>query len=158
MPVSVVMTRDPVTAPADATIAELLERYVLATRHSAFPLRDRSGAIVGLVTLNRLRGVPPDQRGNVHVRDVACPVDDVALARPDELLVDLLPRLNDCADGRALVFDDGRLVGIVTPTDVTRILDVRGINLASPPTRAQPPPPPPPLPPSTHRAGTRGRA
>jgi hypothetical protein len=37
VPVSAVMTPDPVTAPADATVAQLLDDYVLATRHSAFP-------------------------------------------------------------------------------------------------------------------------
>src|SRR5690606_14465213 len=51
--VAVAMTRDPVTAPAEATIAEILDGYVMATRHSAFPLRDHAGRITGLVTLNR---------------------------------------------------------------------------------------------------------
>lgn len=157
VPVAAAMTRDPVTAPEDLTVAEILDGYVMATRHSAFPLRDRFGAITGLVTLNRLRGVPPERRGIVRVIEVACPIDEVTTARPDEPLVDLLPRLSECADGRVLVFDDDGLVGIVTPSDVTRLLAVLGIHLPSPPTsRPAPPPPPPPLPPRAHRAAARG--
>lgn len=129
LPVSAVMTRDPVTAPADVTVAQLLDDYVLATRHSAFPLRDRAGRIAGLVTLNRLRGVPADRRDTVRATAVACPVDEIVRARPEELLVDLLPRLNGCGDGRALVVDDqGDLVGVVTPTDVSRAVELADLQ------------------------------
>lgn len=128
VPVSAVMTPDPVTAPADASVAQLLDDYVLATRHSAFPLRDRTGRVAGLVTLNRLRTVPPARRDVVPVAEVACPLDEVVRARPDERLVDLLPRLNDCGEGRALVLDDGELVGIVTPADVSRAVEVAGLR------------------------------
>lgn len=39
---------------------------------------------------------------------------------------DLLPRLTGCADRRALVLSDGRLVGIVSPSDITRLLERLG--------------------------------
>jgi hypothetical protein len=35
----------------------------------------------------------------------------------------VLPRLNACSEGRALVFADGQLVGIVSPTDMSRALE-----------------------------------
>jgi Zn-dependent protease/CBS domain-containing protein len=136
--VSSVMSVHPVTAPADATVGEVLHDYVLTTRHSAFPLQAADGRIVGLVTLNRLRSVPAERRDHTPVMDVACPIDEVVRARPDDRLVDLLARLGGCADGRALVFDDDRsedgteqLAGIVTPTDVTRQIELAGLAVRS---------------------------
>jgi hypothetical protein len=35
----------------------------------------------------------------------------------------MLPRLNACSDGRALVFADGQLAGIVAPADISRALE-----------------------------------
>lgn len=131
LPVSEIMTAEPVTAPAGSSVAEVLDDYVLATRHSAFPLRDDDGRIVGLTTLDRLRNVPAAERGEVPVTEVACPMDELTTAAPDEPLLELLPRLNDCGDGRILVLDDGALVGIVTPTDVSRAVELAGLHRAS---------------------------
>jgi CBS-domain-containing membrane protein len=47
----------------------------------------------------------------------------VAKATPDEPVADLLPRLTACSDGRALVFDGGKLAGIVAPADISRALE-----------------------------------
>jgi hypothetical protein len=57
------------------------------------------------------------------VRDIACPLPETPVAASSELLSELLTRLNEAADGRALVVDDGRLVGIVSPTDVSRAIE-----------------------------------
>jgi Zn-dependent protease len=120
-----IMSPQPLTVPSDTTVAELIDRYVLAYRHTAFPLAvaDRP---VGLVTLDRARQVPIERRAATPVRDVACPPEELTLTTPDEPLTDLLPRLNECADGRALVVVDGRLVGIVTPSDISRAVQ-RGV-------------------------------
>jgi Zn-dependent protease/CBS domain-containing protein len=114
-----VMTAHPQTIAPDATIADFVDRHLFAHRHSAFPLTEADRPI-GLVTLDRVRQVPYEQRDAVRVRDVACPPQDLVLTSPDEPLTELLPRLADCADGRALVVDEGRLVGIISPSDVSR--------------------------------------
>ncbi|MGV0791401.1 site-2 protease family protein [Mycolicibacterium sp. XJ1819] len=124
-----VMTARPETVPGDLTIAQFLRDVMLVRRHSAFPLIDGSGRVEGLVTLNRLRAVPPPQHGSVRLRDIACPPQEIPSATPDEPLTDLLPRLSGCADGRALVFDGGRLVGIVSPTDISRAAALHGMGL-----------------------------
>ena len=86
---------------------------------SAFPLVDGSGNVVGLLTLGQCKRVPPDERATTPASAVASPIDDVPTSTPDELLIPVLRRTAG-SDGRVLVMRDGGLVGIVTPTDVTR--------------------------------------
>lgn len=123
-----VMTTAPVTAPDHVTVSTLLDDYVLRTRHSAFPLVGLSGRPVGLVTLDRLRRVPKDRRDHTLVRGVACRLDEMTTATPEEPLLDVLNRVHECGQGRVLVLHGDRLVGIVTPADVARILEVAAVD------------------------------
>lgn len=116
-----VMTADPITAPATVTVSNLLDEYVLRHHCSAFPLVDTSGAVVALATLARMRTVPESSRATTVARDIAWPVAEVTAAAPDEPLRAVLQRIAG-GDGRVLVFEAGRLVGIVSPSDVSRLL------------------------------------
>jgi Zn-dependent protease/predicted transcriptional regulator len=118
-----IMTANPVTVPASATVAQFLNDVLPAHRHSAFPVV-ADGQTVGLVTLHRINQVPAGERGQTTLRDAACPLSQVARATPDEPVANVLPRLNACSEGRALVFADGQLVGIVSPTDMSHALEL----------------------------------
>jgi Zn-dependent protease/CBS domain-containing protein len=117
-----IMTPDPMTVPASATVAWFLTDYLPRHRHSAFPVQ-ADGQTVGLVTVHRINQVPPAARGQTTLEDAACPLPDVARATPDEPVADVLPRLNACSERRALVFTDGHLAGIVSPADISRALE-----------------------------------
>jgi Zn-dependent protease/CBS domain-containing protein len=121
-----VMSGHPLTAPADISVAALLDEYVLRHPCSTFPLVDGAGNVTGLVTLRHLKRIPPAERVSRRVAEIATPLDSVARAGPDELVLELIERLGrtDSRDGRALVFEDGHLVGIVTPTDLNRALEL----------------------------------
>jgi len=116
------MTPDPIVAPADATVADLLDRFVYPNRCSTFPLVDHAGTVVALMTLTRMKRVPPEHRAATPVMSVAAPLAEVVTAAPDDALVDLLSKLTTSVDQRALVFDGGSLVGIVSPSDIARIV------------------------------------
>jgi Zn-dependent protease/CBS domain-containing protein len=130
MRVADVMTPHPDTAHGDQNVADFLHNVALIRRHSAFPLLDEAGRLQGMVTLNRLRGVAPEEREHTPLRAVACPPAEITLAEPDDLLTNLLPRLGSCADGRALVYDQGVLVGIVTPSDVSKAVALSGLGVS----------------------------
>jgi Zn-dependent protease/CBS domain-containing protein len=115
-----VMTPEPVTADAFDTIASFIDSTVLSRPFSTYPLVDPAGRLTGLATVNRIRSVPPPNRLHVRLGDIACPPGEVPVARADEPLVDALPRLNGCADGRLVVVDEaGRVIGIVSPRDIS---------------------------------------
>jgi Zn-dependent protease len=124
-----VMTPHPETATGDSTVGDFLRDVAMLRRHSAFPLVGPDGGVQGMITMNRLRGVAPELRERTRLREVACPPEGIPTASPDEPLSSLLYRMDGCTDGRALVFDDGRLVGIVSPSDISRTATWRGIGV-----------------------------
>jgi Zn-dependent protease/CBS domain-containing protein len=123
-----VMSPDPNVAPGWITVDELIRSYLLTHRHSTYPIRSFDGELQGLVTLAQVKLVPPERRAATRVADVAYPLSEVVTASPSEPLVDLVGRLGRGGGGRALVFDQGQLVGIVSPTDVARALSTAGLR------------------------------
>jgi Zn-dependent protease/CBS domain-containing protein len=117
-----VMTPNPVQAPDNITVDDALHGYVLASRHSTFPTQDASGQLSGLLTLTALKKVAPDARATTLIKDVACPLDSVSTASPGDPAVNLLSVSEGCSEGRTLVVDVGRLVGIVSPSDINALL------------------------------------
>ena len=120
--VAEVMTPNPVQAPDDINVEEALHSYVLASRHSTFPTHDASGRLSGLLTMAALKNVAPDARATTLVKGVICPLDRVSTARPADPVTNLLGLSEGCSEGRTLVIDSGRLVGIVSPSDISRLL------------------------------------
>nr|WP_277606031.1 site-2 protease family protein [Glycomyces sp. L485] len=127
-----VMTQDPDTAPGDVDIEEFLQQTAMLRRHSAFPLLDESGRLEGLITFNRMKAVPAEGRSRTTLREAACPPGEIPLAGPDDRLDELLARMSDSSDRRALVFSEGRLVGIVSPSDISRAVTLRGFGVSGP--------------------------
>lgn len=115
-----VMTPDPETASGGVSVEAFLGEYAASRRHSAFPLVDDLGRVEGLITFNRMIAVPHARRASTALREAACPLPEVPLADPDEPVTGLIPRLAASPDRRVLVFSAGRLVGIVTSSDISR--------------------------------------
>ena len=138
VPIADVMTADPATVPTGITVAQLVDEHVLPRRHSAFPVVDRDGRLCGLVTLHRLKQVPWEQRGQITVDRIACPAADVPQVAADDPFIDALATMSTSADNRLVVVDDGRVVGIVSPTDIARELqlsELRGGRRGTPAAR-----------------------
>lgn len=125
--VAQVMSSHPVVAPAQLSVAGLIDDYLFRYRHSAYPVVDPSGHPVGLVTLDRLRTVPPDRRTTTSLAEIAFPLDTLVVVDPDTPVTDLVPKLAVSRAGRALVVASGDLVGIVSHTDLSRALDLRSV-------------------------------
>jgi Zn-dependent protease/predicted transcriptional regulator len=110
-----VMSPPPPTVPADLPVEEALHRYLMGHEGEAFPVVE-DGRVVGFVSLATVRGVPLHR----PVREAMVGTDGTVQAAPDERLDVVTERLGANTGGTVLVVDQGRLVGVVEPEDVTR--------------------------------------
>src|SRR6266536_2471054 len=153
-----VMRTQPVVGPAWFTVEAFLQRFVPEHAHLAFPVQEFDGRLSGLVTLDALRRVPPERRALLRVGQVALPLERAITVTPDASAVEVAARLAMTRQTLALVLDEGRLVGVVSPTDLSRAIALgqsfprgRGAGpfgpvaqpTAPPPANAPPAPPPP---------------
>jgi Zn-dependent protease/CBS domain-containing protein len=132
-----VMTAEPITVPPQLSVGQLLDDYALRFRCSAFPVVDPEGRLLGLVTLNQVRQLAPHRRAATPIERIASPASRVPVVDAGKPLQELLDEMRDAADGRVLVRDDTeRLVGIISPTDITRFVEIsqlRGSQTSSAP-------------------------
>jgi Zn-dependent protease/predicted transcriptional regulator len=117
-----VMTPDPDTVPADATVRELTDTYFVRRHYAAYPVVD-NGQTVGIVTLQSARDVPQDEWDMHRAADIMVAADENVVARPEEDMVAVLDRLRGSPARRVLVMRDGHLLGIITGSDVTAWLE-----------------------------------
>jgi Zn-dependent protease/CBS domain-containing protein len=121
--VAEVMTPDPVQAPDNITVEDALHGYILTSRHSTFPTHDAGGQLSGLLTLAALKQVTPNARPTTLIKAITCPLDRVPTVSPRDPATHLLDVSEvGCGEGRTLVVDNGRLVGIISPSDINRLL------------------------------------
>jgi Zn-dependent protease len=118
-----------VTLPAEMSDAEALAEHFVAERLTAFPVL-RDARLAGLVDLETVKRVPPERRAGTTVGEVAFYDEDLVVAETQDV-ADLLERPAFARVGRAVVRTaDGRL-GLLSITDVTRVL--RALELAGGP-------------------------
>lgn len=116
------MTSEPARLPATLTADALLGSLADAGQTRSWLLVGIGGEPVGLLTLDDLRHVPRGAMRETRLQAVGTPLEALPSTTPGELLLDLLGRLEDTAVPRAVVRDDGRIVGIVTPEDIGRVV------------------------------------
>lgn len=118
------MVADPVTVGADATVTAFMDDVFLPTRHTAYPVVE-GGGVTGLVSFRQALGVPRERWDEVRVRELMTPAADV---RVDVGVTagEAVERLRDAAPRRLIVCRGDGLVGLLSLTDVTRVLEARG--------------------------------
>ncbi|KAA5838074.1 CBS domain-containing protein [Saccharopolyspora hirsuta] len=110
------------TAPAEQTVEQFFREAAVAHRHSTLPVLDEHGRPRGLVTLHDLREVPVQARSGTPLHQVARPLAELPVAEPGEPLALVLPRMTEAGRGRVLVCAGGELRGIISPSDIARVL------------------------------------
>jgi Zn-dependent protease/CBS domain-containing protein len=125
VPVSAAMTSPVVTLPDWVTVEQFLESVAPNHSFTTYPVHEASGRVTGVVRLRDLVRMSAPDRSERHLIDVARPIGDVPVTNPREDLAALIQRVGSALEQRVLVFDNGSLVGILSPADVARILTLR---------------------------------
>src|SRR5919198_2995446 len=116
-----VMATDLLRIPPELSLQDAVDDYFMRYDHGAFPVEEH-GRTVGLLTLRGVRRVPREQWPTRQVRDHMVPLGDQVVVAPDARMDGVLGKLQDGEAGRVLVAQDDEVVGIITPSDLTRWL------------------------------------
>jgi Zn-dependent protease/predicted transcriptional regulator len=116
-----VMAANLLRIPPELSLQDAVDDYFMRYDHGAFPV-DEQGRTIGLLTLRGVRRVPREQWPTRRVREHMVPLGDQVVVAPDARMDGVLGKLQDGEAGRVLVVQDGEVVGIITPSDLTRWL------------------------------------
>jgi len=95
-----------------------------ATKHLGFPVVDRD-VLMGMITVADVHKMPSVDRDAMQVRDVMR--RGVIAVAPETPVMDVLRIMGAKDIGRVLVVDKDRLVGIVTRTDILKVVELKEI-------------------------------
>jgi Zn-dependent protease/CBS domain-containing protein len=107
--------------PPELSLQDAVDDYFMRYDHGAFPVEEQ-GRTIGLLTLRGVRRVPREQWPTHRVRDHMVPLGNQVVVAPEARMDGVLGKLQDSQANRVLVAQDDEVVGIITPTDLTRWL------------------------------------
>jgi Zn-dependent protease/CBS domain-containing protein len=113
-----VMTRSLVTVAPDETIAQVMDEKV---HHTTYPVTE-DGRLLGLLTFDRIARVPRREWDRRDVRHCMVALSDVPVLGEDEPATNALAATSASETGHALVVSGGALTGVVSLSDLARVL------------------------------------
>jgi Zn-dependent protease len=125
------MSAPAVVAPGDITLEAMANDYFLGGRHSKYPVV-LAGRLVGLLDMSELKRVPRARWSATRVADVMQGEVRDLLVEADQSVDAVLGRLGGDGPGALLVVADGRLVGVITKSDVVRAMQETTLQVHSP--------------------------
>lgn len=123
VPASRVMTRDIKEMPAGITLRSAVDDYFLEHNYNTFPVVSDAEA-TGLVTMASIREVPENQWDVTLVDDVLEPLSEMCTVNARDTVGEVVPKLMQGEVGRVVVLEKGEIVGLITPRDLVRWLEM----------------------------------
>ena len=111
--------------PSDGTVQEFMERGLSHDRFGLRPVVDSSGTLIGMLDGDDVRDVPLERRVATRLREIARPVDGMAVVAPDDLLSVVIDKAYESDRRLFFVVEDGRVLGTVDTVDVVNTLRAR---------------------------------
>jgi len=117
------MGRDPIKVSPDLTLQEFADGAFTAHRHAMYPVSD-NGEVLGALAARDLGTVPQSRWRSTRVREQMRPAGLVASVREEDDLTEALMTLLQTDPQRALVFRDSQLTGLLSVSDVERLIEL----------------------------------
>jgi len=119
--VASLMTSEVTTVGAELSLEELVSRYFLTYNYAAFPVL-RDGEVAGLVSLSEVRQVPREKWASTRVGEVVAPLRQTQILAPEEDAWEALAKMASEGAGRLLVMRGNTLCGILSRTNIMRLI------------------------------------
>jgi Zn-dependent protease len=124
-PVHRFMTRDPVTAPAEITLRELVEDYIYRHHYKMFPVVDAEGRLIGCISTSQVKSVPREDWESTTVGEVAEQCSGRNTISPFADAMSALSRMQRLGVSRLMVTEGDRVVGMFSIRDVMKLMELR---------------------------------
>jgi Zn-dependent protease/predicted transcriptional regulator len=124
VPVTQAMTTQVQAVPGDITLDRVVNEYIMAYNHPAFPVLD-GDRLLGLLCLSDIRRVAQERWSYVTAREAVPPLTEQYMIAPQADAWDALVRMTAENCGRLLVVEGGALRGIISRTDIMRLMRMR---------------------------------
>ena len=124
-PVRRFMKTEPVTVPPSISIEELVDVYVYQYHFKMFPVVEDSQRLMGCITTKQLKEVPREQWRQKTVRDVAQSCSAENTIEPQADAMQALSVMSRTGNGRLMVVENGRLVGVLSLKDMLELMSLK---------------------------------
>ncbi len=115
------MTHRPVTVPAHLTLSGFMDEVAHVHRFTTYPVLE-DGHVVGLIPFARVAATPRADWDERRVRDSMVRLADAPTLQAATPVLDALQEMQAHGIDRALVLADGELAGLLSITDVGRVV------------------------------------
>ena len=124
VPVRRMTKRNPPTVPADISVDDLIENYIMQSDDHAFPVMEND-QLVGIVCLDDVRRVPGIDRGTKQVSEIMTPRTELVTIGPEESADEALTTISRKDIRQLVVMQDDQMVGLVRRRDIVRFLQLQ---------------------------------
>lgn len=115
---------DVIYVPPDWTLDQLID-VMFKTKHTGYPVQEsQNSPVLGVITFSDIRNIPEPERGTIRVKDVM--TREAIAIEADADAFDAFKLIASEDAGRLIVVDRGRMVGIISRTDLVRSIQFRG--------------------------------
>ncbi len=118
-----VMTKDVHSITLDATVNEIVETF-FKYKHGGFPVVE-NGELVGCVTIEDVKKVAKERWERTRAKKIMTARKKLILSNPEETVLDAMTKMSNHNIGRLPVIDEGKLVGIISRSDVMHIVKTK---------------------------------
>jgi Zn-dependent protease/predicted transcriptional regulator len=118
------MMSSPVTTVGPTVPVSQVIGMMYASKHLGFPVVERD-TLVGMITLADVNKTSPIDREAMQVRDIM--TREIITLPPEAPVIDALRIMSAQNIGRIPVVADGNILGIVTRTDILKVIELRQV-------------------------------
>lgn len=114
------MSPQPEVVSSRLPLEDLVQDHFMRLRFGSYPVMD-GGDLVGMITLEDVKKMSVEERRSGRVAHAMTPLHECAVIAPSTTVESALQQMSrPQAGGRALVVDQGHLIGIISASDVSR--------------------------------------
>lgn len=117
-----IMSGNVQSVPPDLTLDRLVE-YFYRYKYGAFPVTDNH-RLLGMITFNQLRDVETGRWPHTTAEEIMTRKAELVIVSPDQEAVEIMMQMAAGNIGRVLVVENERLVGILSRTDIMKLISM----------------------------------